>query len=666
MRTFALCALISVGVAAYGCGGAKPEAAGPSAKGGSPGARTASCERQHPGVGAVRRGTERQGSPVALAQAGSSAIAYVADEDSKALHTVDVDKGTELATTKLGGAPAQAMVLADGRVAVTLRDANEIQVLEPGSTASAPLESLCRIPVPAEPFGLAATPDDKQVLVTSAWDRALTVLDAQTLAKKFGVQVGREPRAVLVDDSGERAFVSHVVGAKMSVIDLTGDKHDVRDIDLRVKKITAFPAGAVEQGKLRGASQGFALAKSVTVDDKEPVGEKPLVKGRAPKTPAPATLPGRIFAPMATVDPGDAAVRSQAYYGESRDGVPKEAPIVSVIDAGAERAMTRGVLSLGTILTQECLLPRAAATRASTGTLFVTCLGVDSLVELDTRGADPMRLERRRWHVPTGPTGVAIDDAKERAVVWSQFEGKLSVIDLRGKADDAAVKIVKVHYEPTPEAAAIAAGRTLFHLTDDRRVSNDGVACASCHPDGREDSFTWSTPEGPRQTIMLAGRATGSAPYGWRGLHGDLKAYLANTFSRLGGTGVQGGELEALISYIEKSPGPKESVDPGRAEMVARGKDLFFAEEQGCASCHMGGLGVDKVTHDIGSMTTADVDPKFDTPSLRFVRGTGPYFHDGRYKTLDDVLAANDTQMGHTSQLTQRDIGALKAYLDSL
>ena len=125
MRRLALCGLISVQVAAIGCGGAKPEVAGPSAKG-SAGSQVASCERQHPGVGAVRLGKERQGSAVALAQIGSEPIAYVADEDSRAIHTVSVDKGTELATTKLEGAPSQALVLADGRVAVTLKDKNQV------------------------------------------------------------------------------------------------------------------------------------------------------------------------------------------------------------------------------------------------------------------------------------------------------------------------------------------------------------------------------------------------------------------------------------------------------------------------------------------------------------------------------------------------------------
>jgi hypothetical protein len=328
--------------------------------------------------------------------------------------------------------------------------------------------------------------------------------------------------------------------------------------------------------------------------------------------------------------------------------------------------MTHSIMSLGATMSGECLLPRAAATRGSTGTLFVTCLGIDAMLELDTRGADPIRLEKRRWTVPSGPTGVAIDDAGGRAVVWSQFDGRLSIINLQGDASRTP-ESVAVQYEPVPEVAAIAMGRKLFHLTDDTRIANDGVACASCHPDGRDDAFTWSTPEGPRQTIMLAGRVPNTEPYGWQGKHGNLKAYLGNTFSRLGGSGVSGPELDSLMAYIQKLPPPQgQGLPEGHPGDADKGKSLFYDADVGCASCHVGGQDVDKVVHDVGSKAIADTVPKFDTPSLKFVRGSAPYFHDGRYKTLADLLNASDTEMGHTMQLTAHQRTDLTAYLESL
>jgi cytochrome c peroxidase len=74
----------------------------------------------------------------------------------------------------------------------------------------------------------------------------------------------------------------------------------------------------------------------------------------------------------------------------------------------------------------------------------------------------------------------------------------------------------------------------------------------------------------------------------------------------------------------------------------------------------------DRKKHDIGSRTTADEGALFDTPSLRLVGGSAPYFHDGRYATLHQLLVEADGKMGHTSQLAPADLDALEAYLRTL
>jgi hypothetical protein len=57
---------------------------------------------------------------------------------------------------------------------------------------------------------------------------------------------------------------------------------------------------------------------------------------------------------------------------------------------------------------------------------------------------------------------------------------------------------------------------------------------------------------------------------------------------------------------------------------------------------------------------------KIDTPSLRFMGGTAPYFHDGRYRTLEELLADRESVMGHSASLPVGDRAALAAYLRSL
>src|SRR5262249_20595165 len=141
-------------------------------------------------------------------------------------------------------------------------------------------------------------------------------------------------------------------------------------------------------------------------------------------------------------------------------------------------------------------------------------------------------------------------------------------------SEKPVVKLIG-HAPDSEGPTAYARGRRLFHMTDDPRISSDGAACASCHPDGRDDALTWATPDGPRQTIMLAGRLDGTGPYGWMGKHDSLHTYVTNTFTRLGGTGVVGDDLDALITYLRKLPGPTLP-EGSPSALAARGKSLFF------------------------------------------------------------------------------------------
>jgi cytochrome c peroxidase len=219
-----------------------------------------------------------------------------------------------------------------------------------------------------------------------------------------------------------------------------------------------------------------------------------------------------------------------------------------------------------------------------------------------------------------------------------------------------------------PRLGDVALGRELFHASGDRRISSDGRACASCHPDGRDDSLTWSTPGGPRQTPMLAGRVAETAPYGWDGAGADVAAHLTHTFQRLSGRGLASTELVALIAYIKTLPAPPAETRPAAtAGAIARGDAIFHSKEAGCSSCHAGqGVLTDGLSHDVGAKAEADTPTEFDTPSLRFVAGTAPYFHDGRYATLRDVLTHTAGEMGQSRTLDRDELDALEAYVQTL
>ncbi|MEZ4375722.1 MAG: hypothetical protein R3B07_33235 [Polyangiaceae bacterium] len=570
-------------------------------------------------------------SSVALLSAAGRTLALVADEDQDALATFDLQQRRQVAVTVLGAAPSQIRVLEDGRIAATLKDANRVALFEL-TAVDHPLKALCSASTPSEPFGLAEW--RQTLLVTSAWDPQLSALNVDSLRKEFHVTLEREPRAVLVE--GDRAFVSHAIGSRVSVVDLAGQLHQARPVSLDLDG----------HFSTRKVTQGFALAREHWED---------------------AT---RIFAPGAAAFSGDPVVS----HGYGRFRARAHLPVVAVLDPRREVSLTR-FTDEGAVARpardhvsgwgEECILPRASAARD--GRLYVACQGTDSVVELDARAADPIRVELTRYPVPPGPTGLAVSDSE--VVVWSQFARELALIDLSKSGRPAVTRITSWTPVVPRYTEQQLRGRELFNRTFDLRISIDGRACASCHPDGRDDGLTWSTSDGPRQSIMLAGRLQNTAPFGWFGTHRDLDHHLSITLASLGGRGFNGArgkhDAEALKAWLEVMPAPTRTETPKIDPEFTRGAALFFDAKTACSRCHLDGQ-TDRKRHDVKSGSSAERSTYFDTPNLAFVGATGPYFHDGRYATLAAMLRATDTHMGDSSQLSDSEISALVRFLQTL
>ncbi len=656
---------IFIVIAAAGCAATKGGSEHGPAKAptAAAGARVASCAAEK----SVARplGAPHMGATVALAEIGGKTIAFVADEDARAIEAVDVDAAKVLATTPLDGAPSQLMILADGRVVVLLRDTSRMAVLE-AESATSPLALRCTVATDAEPVALAATKDESRVLVSAGWGQSLGVYDGARLALQAKIPLPREPRAIAVADDDKVAYVAHAVGGAISVVDLA--TREAKQVPLR--------GHDGRFGFRRSKKGGRAFAKVNPADPKE--GRMSCQSFALAKSVAPG---GRILAPQVFVDPGEIETRTEG-YGDANQAT--EVPGIAVLDEG-----TRAPIDTSLNLTsdavvfgnqkdardhrEECLLPRAAATDPRSRTLLVACAGIDTVIAYDAASGAPANGEKRRWVTGAGPSGIAVDPKKPRALVWSQFDRSLSTLDLGGTdlVDELGKAPHRVAHVGMPELAtplpaAYVLGRSIFHAVGDARVSKDGRACASCHPDGRDDAITWATPDGPRRSIMLAGRVAKSSPFSWSGGEKTLADHLANTFDRLGGAGLKTLELDAVMTYITTMRGPTAVPEPASGPKVQRGAAIFASKEAGCADCHTSANFADGAKHDVQSRAKSDREASFDTPSLRFVGGTGPYFHDGRYKSLHELLRDVDGKMGHTKQLSENDLDSLESYLRTL
>jgi len=616
------------------------------------------------GLDVVPVGDGRSGSTVVLARVHGRLLGYVADEDAARVRIFGIDPPSELGSVAVQGRPARMVMLPGGRLAVALRDQARVEVFVPSPIGETGLDPICTLQTPDEPVDLAATPDGKTLLALSDWGHALTGFDLETGEAGVSIDLPRSPRAVLTSADGSHAYVAHAAGGTLSTIDLREPLPVARSVDLRGEStdresfVAMMPRPDVEffdgptgqsirrrrdrppfrssaSKRERTACQGFALAE---------------VMGPVP----------RVLAPMVEVVTGDLEAPSSGYgVGSSTTA---ELPVVAALDA------SKGEPIKGSLTAHEpdaaapppCLLPRAAAVRP--GSLFVACMGIDAVVEYDTSGEGGETPERRRWSVPSGPTGLALHG--QEVLVWSQFDREATLLSLSPEAKAPATRVPAKVPEGAADLDTLALGRRLFHASNDRRISKDGRACASCHPNGRDDGLVWSTPGGPRQTPMLAGRLPDTAPYGWDGAGSDVSQHLGHTLTRLEGQGLPARELDALALYVTTLEGPPvRTGTPGRD--LTRGREVFFSA--GCGSCHsVDRAWTDGQSHDVGVHAPADTVATFDTPSLRFVGGTAPYFHDGRSPTLRALLASQEGPMGAARSRPPADLDALEAFVRSL
>ena len=200
-------------------------------------------------------------------------------------------------------------------------------------------------------------------------------------------------------------------------------------------------------------------------------------------------------------------------------------------------------------------------------------------------------------------------------------------------------------------------GRALFH-----GQTGVGLACASCHPEGREDGLVWTFAElGPRRTQSLAGHILRRAPYHWGGDMADLGMLMDQVFTlRMAGGAATRSERLSLGPWLDRIAAPAPVVRDVAA--IERGRALFDDAETACTSCHNGELLTNNMKFDVGKGVPIKV------PSLLGVGARPPFMHDGCATTLAERFGAcgGGDSHGKTSQLTPAQLADLIALLESL
>lgn len=687
----------------------------------------------------------REGS--AIARDIDSRFVVIADEDHDTLRIVDLPLAatSQAKSLKMPGPPAQVLML-DKRVLVTIRQPSLVMAYDIGDTPTDPAtwKQAFSTELPNDAWGLAVDPSTRTAFVSSAWGRQVSAVSIIDGKKRWSVAVAREPRGLLV--RGDNLFVNHLVGSEITRISA------LAGAEPKVERRALWPAPLrTPIGTTPSAALGYALAAS-------PDGRRLFVPRHAIGVVGEWNWYGATTVDVYNIA-RDEPVLGKPKYRRSVN--LSEFPGTTMLAGGdleyywgSMARMSPPLVVKGGPVAQSPTMarqPRHVVYRARANTLLVASEGQNELVELDAVGpapglvalfSYPLGYEAKLvldYPVRSGaPSGVVLSKNQSTAYVYCRstddlveqpLEMKAFGLDSTDAHDSAKPTIVRLvdesaHTDPKDKTVELRqVGRATFFLADATKISQ-GAACATCHPDGRDDGFTWQEiaadkdekgmrfmahrwlpqalrnrrhifqqkddldlsepPAGKaRQTPMLAGRVNHAGPFGWLAESEKLEDRVAAGM-QLHRSVSDGGDYwdsttptrnylgAALARYLREGLRPPARPDRPLTKLEEQGKALFMSPGVGCAGCHQpttaytDGTAYPNFVAPGKTYVEEGKETKFRTPPLAFVSGTEPYFHDGSRSSLESLIRFNNDKMGKTNQLREEEKKALVAFLETL
>lgn len=641
----------------------------------------------------------------ALVRSPSESALYLADEDHQVVRRIPipVDVQNMGSAVPVPGRPAQVLALAD-RVLVTVRDPGQLLILSAESTP----KEMARIELPEDAWGIAISPDEKTAFVSSAWSHTISAVDIESAKLKWSVDVAREPRGMAVKNDGSALYVTHLVGASLTKIsDLGGSSPSIARI------VLPPDPGRTRYNETLSASLGYSAVLS-------PDGER-LFVGRH----ALGGLGESAWFGTGSVDVLVTGSDTPLLPARSLPAIGT----LSIEELKSGNIAYDGAGAMPTKWSTGFAQPRALAFRKSTNTILVASEGTDEIYELDALSVAPGLQELRTYRlggkiepapaiqIPNSggaPTGIALSEDELTAWVYCRSTNDLVILPLARYEDGGGVIGADVAGSPIPwvrlveetGAPEIALGKRLFYNGTESIVSG-GMGCAGCHPEGRDDGHVWHEVKGPyakgtvfvagtsmigvesglegdallgyaRQTPMIAGRVKAAGSYGWHAESADLVARIKGGFGlhrwweHLSDGKSMRMRAEPLAAFLREGLVPPPRRERELSSEEARGREIFNSPATQCATCHVPATEyTDRMAIPLRQKKppkgfAEDPNPAFKTPSLLYVAGTPPYYHDGSAATLEELIEKNYDRMGKTTSLKPEDRAALVAFLKTL
>jgi hypothetical protein len=590
-----------------------------------------------------------------LLATGDGTQLVAADPDRDQLYFVDSADYTLLHVQKLneGDEPGRLVEDGAGRIHVVLRGGRGIATLSREAGSPITRRELCELP-----RGLAYDSAHDSLQVACADGKLVSVPAAGGAATRT-LDIGRDARDVIV--RGDRTFVTHFRSAELISIGADGnvsaphvpptfsqlEAQVVPDPDSSncgsIVETTVDNTPTVAWRALDVPGQGVVM-----LHQRARVAEVQVTEGGYGG--GGSCGPGIVKASITTgMDEGGRVSADLGSLGLAVDmAVDPDGVLLAVVAPG-----NWGVTSQVQVFPMLAASSEASPVGADGGAAAADAAeAVPQRAALDPAGPQPGQpclFPNREVDQPEGQaTAVAFASPYMLAVQEREPAG-ISFIDTRTGTRRARLDL----QQPT----RLDTGHVMFH-----QVAGAGIACASCHAEGGDDSHVWSFHGiGARRTQNLRGGILGTEPFHWNGDMKDFPTLVNEVFiRRMGGFMTTSSATDALAHWIDEQP--ELHVAAADPDGVERGKQLFESAAVGCASCHSGALFTNNQLADVGT------GAKLQVPALRGLSLRGPWMHDGCAKTLLERFGAcgGGDKHGQTSQLNEAELGDLVSYLETL
>jgi YVTN family beta-propeller protein len=275
------------------------------------------------------------------------------------------------------------------------------------------------------------------------------------------------------------------------------------------------------------------------------------------------------------------------------------------------------------------------------------------------------------YRIPLGgrPMGVSFAPDGKTAYVANYLQDAVQVVDVEAREVKRSIELGGPR-----ELSLEREGAEIFY--DGKQSLDQWYSCHSCHYNGGgspKSMDTWNdgTPK-TAKTVPLLYNVLQTQPWTWHGWQKSLPESLDNSFTvTMLGPGITPHQKKAVLAFFAElapPPNPHLQADGSLSAAAERGKKIFAGAQANCTQCHSGEFFTDGEIHDVGLGSDKDHYRGFNTPSLLNCYAKVRYLHDGRARTLEDVLSKHHapSKVSGTKDLSAEQLSDLVAYLKSL